>query len=110
QRGHGAILRRAPGRYTFEMLIADVLGLMDALDIAKAHFAGLSMGSRLSFGERSIARFRRNNCFSHVNSGAHVRGTIELGFPASKLENFNDFGSMTLHGIKALGALAGRKS
>ena len=49
QRGHGAT-EATPGRYTFETLIADVLGLMDALGIAKAHFAGLSMGGATALG------------------------------------------------------------
>src|SRR3974390_1729514 len=43
QRGHGGT--EAPGgRYTFELLMDDVLALMDALAIDKAHFAGVSMG------------------------------------------------------------------
>src|SRR5262249_57625661 len=42
QRGHGATEAPA-GRYTFELLIADALALMDALAIRKAHFGGLSM-------------------------------------------------------------------
>lgn len=42
-RGHGA--SEAPrGAYTFDTLAADVVGLMDHLGIAKAHFLGLSMG------------------------------------------------------------------
>jgi 3-oxoadipate enol-lactonase len=42
-RGHGA--SEAPrGAYAFETLAADVIGLMDHLAIAKAHFLGLSMG------------------------------------------------------------------
>jgi 3-oxoadipate enol-lactonase len=49
QRGHGATDAPA-GRYTFELLIADVLGLMDALGIATAHFAGLSMGGATALG------------------------------------------------------------
>jgi len=49
QRGHGAT--DAPtGRYTFEQLIADALGLMDALGIKKAHFGGLSMGGATALG------------------------------------------------------------
>jgi 3-oxoadipate enol-lactonase len=49
QRGHGA--SEAPaGRYSFELLIADVLALMDALAIEKAHFAGLSMGGATALG------------------------------------------------------------
>ena len=49
QRGHGGT--EAPGgRYTFGLLMADVLALMDALAIDKAHFAGLSMGGATALG------------------------------------------------------------
>ncbi len=42
-RGHGKT--EAPdGPYNFEMLAADVVGLLDELKIDKAHFVGLSMG------------------------------------------------------------------
>jgi len=45
-RGHGG--SSAPsGAYTFEMLGEDVLGLLDALDIEKVHFVGLSMGGMI---------------------------------------------------------------
>ena len=49
QRGHGATEAPA-GRYTFELLMADALALMDALGIEKAHFAGLSMGGATALG------------------------------------------------------------
>jgi 3-oxoadipate enol-lactonase len=49
QRGHGGSDAPA-GRYTFEVLMADVLALMDALGIKKAHFAGLSMGGATALG------------------------------------------------------------
>jgi 3-oxoadipate enol-lactonase len=43
QRGHGGT--DAPkGPYSFDMLAADVIGLLDALKIGRAHFVGLSMG------------------------------------------------------------------
>src|SRR3974377_990708 len=49
QRGHGKT--EAPeGRYTFDLLIADVLALMDVLKITKAHFCGLSMGGATGMG------------------------------------------------------------
>src|SRR5882762_280467 len=49
QRGHGG--SEAPaGRYTCEQLIADAVGLMDALAIKTAHFAGLSMGGATALG------------------------------------------------------------
>jgi 3-oxoadipate enol-lactonase len=49
QRGHGATEAPA-GRYTFELLIADALALMDVLAIRKAHFGGLSMGGATALG------------------------------------------------------------
>lgn len=49
QRGHGQT--DAPeGRYTFATLIADVIGLMDALSIPKAHWCGVSMGCATGMG------------------------------------------------------------
>jgi len=49
QRGHGGTEAPA-GRYSFEMLIADAVALMDALGIKKAHFGGLSMGGATALG------------------------------------------------------------
>ncbi len=49
QRGHGATEAPA-GRYTFELLIADVIALFDALHIPRAHFVGLSMGGATALG------------------------------------------------------------
>jgi 3-oxoadipate enol-lactonase len=43
QRGHGGT--QAPeGKYNFDLLAADVIALMDALGIKRAHFVGISMG------------------------------------------------------------------
>jgi 3-oxoadipate enol-lactonase len=60
QRGHGGTDVPA-GRYPFDTLLADALGLMDALGIKKAHFAGLSMGGATALGlaERHPDRFDR---------------------------------------------------
>jgi 3-oxoadipate enol-lactonase len=49
QRGHGETDESA-GRYTFELLIADVIALLDALSIKRAHFGGLSMGGATALG------------------------------------------------------------
>jgi 3-oxoadipate enol-lactonase len=60
QRGHGE--SEAPaGRYAFDTLLDDALALMDALGIAKATFAGLSMGGATALGlaERHPDRFER---------------------------------------------------
>jgi 3-oxoadipate enol-lactonase len=60
QRGHGQTEAPA-GRYTFELLMADVMGLIDALSIPRAHFAGLSMGGATALGlaQRHPDRFDR---------------------------------------------------
>lgn len=42
-RGHGASAV-PPGPYTLPMLAADLKGLLDALNVAHTHFAGISMG------------------------------------------------------------------
>ena len=43
QRGHGTTEAPA-GRYTYPQLVADAVALLDALEIERTHFAGLSMG------------------------------------------------------------------
>src|ERR671936_524212 len=60
QRGHGGT-DAPPGRYTFDLLIADVIALMDALSVPRAHFAGLSMGGATALGlaQRHPDRFDR---------------------------------------------------
>lgn len=49
QRGHGKTEAPA-GRYTFDLLIADAVALMDALGISRANFCGLSMGGATALG------------------------------------------------------------
>jgi 3-oxoadipate enol-lactonase len=49
QRGHG-LTEAPPGRYTFDTLIADVIALMDALGIKRAHWCGVSMGCATGMG------------------------------------------------------------
>jgi 3-oxoadipate enol-lactonase len=49
QRGHGKT-QVTSGRYTFDLLIADAVALMDALSIGKASFGGLSMGGATALG------------------------------------------------------------
>jgi 3-oxoadipate enol-lactonase len=49
QRGHGKT-QATTGRYTFELLMADALALMDVLGITRANFCGLSMGGATALG------------------------------------------------------------
>ena len=48
-RGHGKT-EVPPGPYSFEILCDDVVALMDALAIERAHFVGLSMGGMTALG------------------------------------------------------------
>ena len=58
QRGHGGTDAPA-GKYSFDMLTKDVIGLMDALSIKKANFCGISMGgmTALFLAQRHGDRF-----------------------------------------------------
>ena len=60
QRGHGGT-EVTEGKYSFDILAADVIGLFDALAIERAHFAGISMGgmTALFLAERDADRFDR---------------------------------------------------
>jgi len=49
QRGHGGTDAPA-GRYSFALLVADAVALLDALGLARPHFAGLSMGGATALG------------------------------------------------------------
>ncbi len=58
QRGHGGT-QVTDGKYSFDMLTADAIGLLDALSITRAHFAGISMGgmTAMFLAERHPERF-----------------------------------------------------
>ncbi len=58
QRGHGGTDAPA-GKYTFDILVNDVIALMDALSIRRANFVGLSMGgmTALFLAQRHADRF-----------------------------------------------------
>jgi 3-oxoadipate enol-lactonase len=48
-RGHGGSAA-TDGDYTLDQLVADAVGILDALNIREAHFAGLSMGGMIALG------------------------------------------------------------
>jgi 3-oxoadipate enol-lactonase len=60
QRGHGGT-QATEGPYSFDLLVADVVALLDALSIKRAHFVGLSMGgvTALYLAQRHPERFDR---------------------------------------------------
>ena len=48
-RGHGESAAPA-GDYTLDMLVADAVGILDAVGVDQTHFAGLSMGGMITLG------------------------------------------------------------
>lgn len=58
-RGHGQTTA-TPGEYSIEQLASDVLALLDALKIEKAHFCGLSIGGMTGMWLGTNARARIN--------------------------------------------------
>src|SRR3954471_22066578 len=48
-RGHGQS-RSTPGDYTLSLLVADIVGILDALKIEQTHVVGLSMGGMVAQG------------------------------------------------------------
>ena len=60
QRGHGGTEATA-GDYSFDLLVADIIALIDMLGIGRAHFCGLSMGgmTALFLAQRHPRRFDR---------------------------------------------------
>ena len=60
QRGHGGTEATA-GDYSFDLLVADIMALIDMLGIRRAHFCGLSMGgmTALFLAQRHPQRFDR---------------------------------------------------
>lgn len=75
-RGHGR--SSAPeGPYAFSMLVGDLVGLLDALQIERTHFVGLSMGGML--GQHfALAAPERVNRLAIVSSTSRIPSEARL--------------------------------
>jgi len=68
-RGHGASDKpHDPAAYSLPLRVGDVLAVLDALDIDKAHYWGYSMGGWIGFG---MAKYAPARVHSLVIGGAH---------------------------------------
>lgn len=68
-RGHGLSDKpHTPDAYTLSQRVADVLALLDALGIARAHFFGYSMGGQIGYG---LARDAPERLLSLIIGAAH---------------------------------------
>jgi pimeloyl-ACP methyl ester carboxylesterase len=68
-RGHGASDKpHDPDAYVLNRRVADVVAVLDALDIAKALFWGYSMGGWIGFG---IAKYAKERVHALVIGGQH---------------------------------------
>jgi 3-oxoadipate enol-lactonase len=71
-RGHGKT-EVPPGPYSFDVLCNDVVALMDALGIERAHFVGLSMGGMTALG-MAIDHANRLLSITSANCVAQIAG------------------------------------
>ena len=79
-RGHGLSDKpHAPEAYSMEMRVADILAVMDDLDIPVAHYWGYSMGGRIGFGVMESASERL--------LGLSMAGIDQHGTDARRFEN-----------------------
>ena len=68
-RGHGASDKpHDPAAYELALRVGDVVAVLDALGIAKAHYWGYSMGGWIGFG---VAKYAATRVHSLVIGGAH---------------------------------------
>ncbi|MCH7322762.1 alpha/beta hydrolase [Solibacillus sp. MA9] len=77
-RGHGACeIENSPTKYTLDLVSQDILGVLDSLDIEKAHFVGISLGTMLI---RQLAESNPERFHTMVLAGAVIRITPKLHF------------------------------
>jgi pimeloyl-ACP methyl ester carboxylesterase len=71
-RGHGASDKpHDPAAYTLPLQVGDVVAVLDALHLSKAHFWGYSMGGRIGFG---MSKYAPARVHSLTIGGAHPYG------------------------------------
>jgi pimeloyl-ACP methyl ester carboxylesterase len=68
-RGHGASDKpHDPKAYDMQLRAADVVAVLDDLNIRQAHYLGYSMGGRMGFG---LAKYAPARCHSLLIGGMH---------------------------------------
>lgn len=77
-RGHGACgIKNSPSKYTLELVSQDILEVLNSLNIEKAHFVGISLGTMLI---RQLAETNPERFHSMLLAGAVIRITPRLHF------------------------------
>ena len=69
-RGHGRS-DKPPGPYSMDLFAADIIGLLDALEIPAAHVVGLSLGGMIGF-QMAVDYAERLISLTAVNAGPEV--------------------------------------
>jgi len=77
-RGHGACrIENSPSTYTLDLVSQDILEVLDSLNIKKAHFVGISLGTMLI---RQLAETNPERFHTMILAGAVIRITPRLHF------------------------------
>jgi 3-oxoadipate enol-lactonase len=118
QRGHG-LSDAPPGSYSIDRLGRDAIELLDALDVAAAHYCGLSLGGMVGqwLGIREPARLRRlvlANTSSYMGPPpgwdarielVHARGMAPLAEASVERWFTPDFANREEAAVAAIGAM-----
>ena len=112
----GALISRSflgmkiPAPYTLHDMVADTVGLLDALDIERAHLVGASMGGMI--GQLTASRHHdRVSSLTSIMSGTNSRwlpppkpsALKALVAPGAKIKGEEDFIAFGLNMMKAMG-------
>jgi pimeloyl-ACP methyl ester carboxylesterase len=100
-RGHGSSAATG-GDYSLAMLEDDVIGILDALDLAKTHFVGLSMGGMVGLG-LALARPKRMAsvavCDARGSAPAEYRARLDRPQPEGPGRRHRGHGRAECHAV-----------
>ena len=94
---------KPPGPYSIEQMAADVAGLMDRLELPRAHVLGISMGGRIALA-LALARPARVNRLILVATSPRAAGTrwlVRAGMMAADLPLLRGRHRQPRHAMKA---------
>ena len=94
-RGHGASDKpHDPEAYGLPLLVADVVAVLDDLDISKAHYLGFSMGGFIAYG---IARYAPERFHSLIIGDARLPWKRDPELPTYVVDQYNLREGMKVH-------------
>ncbi len=92
-RGHGRSGKpHDPGAYTMDLFVADVLAVLDALDVPRADYLGYSLGGRIGFSVAEAAPGRIGRFVSAAGAPGNSPGAFDRVFFPHCIQALEDGG------------------